>query len=182
MQFFSEFSYWGPVQAEFRQKIFFLPFLAYLIPFWLEILPEIGFLIFWMFSLFFSKFSGRCRVWTEFGPKIFFFLFLGLSHPVVAKNIARKRVFNFMNFFAIFFAIFFLGLSMNEIRDYNFFFLSFSAYLIPFLLKIMPERGFFNFFNFFLFFLEFSCPGRVWTELVTKIFLSLFWPILSRFG
>ena len=37
---------------------------------------------------------------------------------------------------------------MNGIRDYNFF-LPFPAYLIPFWLKILPERGFFNFLNFF---------------------------------
>ena len=47
---------------------------------------------------------------------------------------------------------------------------TFSAYLIPFWLKIMPGRGFIIFWIFLLSFWEFSCPGRVWTELGTKFF------------
>ena len=43
----------------------------------------------------------------------FFFLFLTLSHPVLVRNIAGKRFFNFLNFFAIFFEIFLPGSSMN---------------------------------------------------------------------
>ena len=50
-------------------------------------------------------------------------------------------------------------------------FLSFLAYLIPFWLKIMPERGFLIFWIFLLFFSEFSCPGRVWKKFETKSFL-----------
>ena len=57
---------------------------------------------------------------------------------------------------------------MNEIRDWNCF-LCFSAYLIPFWQKIMPERGF---LIFLLLFSEFSSPGRVWTEFGTKFFFS----------
>ena len=41
-------------------------------------------------------------MWTEFGAK-FFSLFLGLSYPVLARNNAEKRFFNFLNCFAIFF-------------------------------------------------------------------------------
>ena len=81
LQFFSEFSFRGPVQEEFRHKICFLPFSAYLIPFWLEVLPEIGFLIFWIFSLFFSEFFCRGREWTELGPKIFF----SLTRPISSR-------------------------------------------------------------------------------------------------
>ena len=40
-----------------RDKFFFLSFLAFLISFWLKIIPERGFLIFWIFLLFFSEFS-----------------------------------------------------------------------------------------------------------------------------
>ena len=76
-----------------------------------------------------------------------------------------------LTFFAIFFGSFLLGLGTNRIRDKFFFFFSFSAYLIPFWLKIMPERGF---LIFLLFFSEFSSQGRVWTEIGTKIFFSLF--------
>ena len=53
------------------RKFFFFSFLADLIPFWLKIMPESGFLIFWIFLLFFSEFSCRGWVWTEFGTKIF---------------------------------------------------------------------------------------------------------------
>src|SRR6266702_3187736 len=54
----------------------------------------------------------------------------------------------FFNFVAIFFGIFLPWSSMNGIWDYNCF-LSFSAYLISFWLKIRPERGFFIFCYFF---------------------------------
>ena len=73
--------------------------------------------------------------------------------------------------FLFFFRIFLPGSTMNGIRDWNFF-LFFSAYRIPFWLKIMPKRGFLIFRIFLLFFSEFSCPGRLWTEFGTKIFLS----------
>ena len=64
-------------------------------------MPEVIFLSFLIFLQFFLEFS--CLGWaqTEFGTKIFFSLFLGLSHPVLAKNNAGKRFFNFfLNFFA----------------------------------------------------------------------------------
>ena len=116
----------------------------------------------------------------KFGTKIFF-LFLGLSHPVLAKYKTRKRFFIFLNFFTIFFRIFFPWSSMNGIRDWNFI-LTFSAYLIPFWQKIMVESGFLIFLIFLPFFSEVSCPGREWTEFGTKIFffsfstyLILFW-------
>ena len=54
----------------------------------------------------------------------------------------------FFNFVAIFFGIFLSGSGMNRIWDYNFF-LSFSAYLISFCLKIRPERRFLTFCYFF---------------------------------
>ena len=106
------------------------------------------------------------------GLKIFS-LFLSLSHPVSAKNNARIRFFNFLNFLATFFGIFYPGPSMNGIRDESFF-PSFSVYLIPFWLKIIPERGFFIFWIFLLIFSEFFFPGRVWTEFGTKFFFSFF--------
>ena len=145
-------------------------------------MPERGFLIVWFLFLFFLVFSCPDRVWTEFGSKFFFFLFLGLSYPVLAKNNAGKGFFNFLNFFAIFFGTFLPGSSMNGIRDKNCFF-SFSAYLIPFWLKIMPEIGILIFLIFFLFFSEFSCPGRVWTNSGLNFFspfLRLSHPILSK--
>ena len=65
----------------------------------------------------------------------------GLSHPVLAKNNPGKRFYNFLYFFAIFLGIFLPGSSMNGILELNFVF-NFSAYLVPFWLKIMPGRGF----------------------------------------
>ena len=114
--FFSEFSFRGRVWKEFGAKIFVLPFSAYLIPFWLKIMPERGFLIFWIFMLFFPNFLARVQYQRNSGLK-YFSPFPGLSHPVLARNIAWKRSFNFLNFFAIFFGIFLPGSSMNGIRD-----------------------------------------------------------------
>ena len=120
-------------------------------------------------------------VWVEFERHSrvkFFSHFLDLSHPVLAKNNIGKR---YLNFFTIFFGIFLAGSSMNGIRKSNFF-PSFSAYPIPFWLKIMLERGFLIFSIFLLFFSEFSCLGRVRTEFGSKIFFSFSRPISSRFG
>ena len=118
--FFLEFSCPGRVWTEFGTKFFFFSFTAYIIPFWLKIMLERVFLN----SLpFFSKFSCPGRLWTKFGTKIFF-PFLSLYHPVLTINNARKWFFNFLNFFAIFFVIFFPGSSMNGVRDKIFFSLS----------------------------------------------------------
>ena len=46
--------------------------------------------------------------------------------------------------------------------------------LSHFSLKIMFGIGFIIFWIFLLFFSEFSCPGRVWMELGTKIFFFSF--------
>ena len=88
----------------------------------------------------------------------------------MAKSIPKKRFYNFLYFINICFGIFLPGSSMNG-RIKIFFFFSFSAYLISFWLKIMLGR---DFSTFLLFFLKFSCPGRVWKELGTKIFFSSF--------
>ena len=146
-----------------RDKIFFFSFSAYLVPFLLNVMPERGFLIFWIFLLLFSEFSSPGRVWMGIGTKIFFLsfsaylrpfcleripkidfliffyffrnflaqaeyernsglnffsLFLCLSHPVLAKNNAGPRFFNFFDFFLLFFfEIFYTKSSMNGIRD-----------------------------------------------------------------
>ena len=118
----------------------------------------------------------------EFRTKFFFFLFLGLYHPVSAKNTTGKRFFHFLNFFAIFFRNFLSRVEYERNSGLKYF-LTFSAYLIPFWIKIMTERGFLVFWiSLLFFFLKFSCPGRVWTEFGTKFFffsfsasLNLFW-------
>ena len=132
------------------------------------------------FLFFFWNFLSRIEYERNSGLKLFFLIF-GLSHSVLAKNNAGMRFFNFRNFFAIFFGTFLLGSSMNGIRDKNCFF-SFSAYVIPIWLKIMPEWGFLILWIFLLFFSEFSCLGRQWTEFRTKMFSSLSRPISSCFG
>ena len=117
--FLSELSCPGRVWTEFGTKFFFFSFSAYLILFCIKKVPERGFLIFWIFLLFFfQNFLARVEYEQNSGLK-FFSLFLGLSHPVLAKNNA-KRVFLFLifwNFFAIFVGIFLPGSSMNEILD-----------------------------------------------------------------
>ena len=95
---------------------FFLFYLAYLIPFWLKIMPGRGFIIFQIFLLFFSEFSYPGRVWTEFGTKFFFFFF-GLSYPVLVINNGEKWFYNFLNFFITFFGIFLPRSSMNGIWE-----------------------------------------------------------------
>ena len=143
-------------------------------------MPGKGFIIFWISLLFFPEFFSLVEYERNSGPK-FQFHFLGLSHPVLVKNNAGRRFYNFFNFFTIFFRIFFPRSSMNGIRDQNFTFI-FSAYLIPFWLKTMPGIGFIIFWIFLLFFSEFSFPGRVWTEFGTKISISFSQPISSCFG
>ena len=132
------------------------------------------------FCYFFRNCLARVEYERNSGLK-FFSRFLGLSHPVSAKTNAGMRFFCFLIFFAIIFGIFLPGSSMNGIRDQNFF-LSFSANLIPYWLKIIPEIGFLIFWIFLLLFSEFSCSGRVGTEFRTKNFFSLSRPISSRFG
>ena len=62
-----------------RDKNFFLSFSASFNSFWIEIIPELTFLIFWIFLPFFLEFSISVWVWTEFGTKIFFSLFRPIS-------------------------------------------------------------------------------------------------------
>ena len=166
-----------------REKIFFFSFSAYLNPFWLKIIPERGFLLFffYFFCYFPRNFLARVECERNSGLNIFS-PFLGLSHLVLVRNTAGKMYFNFLNYFDIIFAILFPGPSMNGIRDLNFFFFSFSASLSPFWIEIKPELSFLIFWIFLLFCLEFYYPGRVWTEFGTKIFSSLSRAITSRFG
>ena len=138
------------------------------------------FSIFFFFGIFLGIFLARVEYERNSGLT-FFSIFLGLSHPVLARNNAGKRFFNFLIFISIFLGIFLRWSSMNGIRVQNFFF-SFSAYLIPFWQKIMPERGFLIFWIFLQFLSELSCPGQVWMEFGTKIVFSLSRPISSRFG
>ena len=117
------------------------------------------------FAIFFQNFLAGVEYEWNSGLKFFSFS-LGHSQTILDRNNAGIY---FFNFFAIFFGIFLPGSSMNGIRDKNFF-LPFSAYLIPNLQKIMPDRGFLIFRIFLIFLSELSCPGRVWTQFGTKFF------------
>ena len=94
---------------------FFLSFSAYLIPFWLKIMSERGFLVFLIFLHFFWNFLARVECERNSRLK-FFSLFLSLFHPVMAKNNFAKGFFNFLNFISIFVGIFLPGSRMNGIR------------------------------------------------------------------
>ena len=85
-------------------------------------------------------------------------------------------------FLSIFFGIFFPGPSMNGIRG-KIFFRSFSTNLIPFSLKILPERGFSIYWFFFSFFRNFLT--RVEYERNSGLnffstFLGLSHPVLAK--
>ena len=156
MLFVSEFSCPVRVWTEFGTKYFF-SFSDYLIPFWLKIMPERGFLIFWIFLLFFSEFSSRVEYERNSGLK-FFFLFLGLSNLVLAKNNAWKRFFNFLNFFAFFFFQNFLPLVEYERNLGLKFFSPFLNLSHPVLAINNAGKRFFSFFYIFFFFFEIFLP------------------------
>ena len=109
------------------------------------------------FAIFFRNFLARVKYERNLGV-IFFSLFLGQSNLVLAKNNARKRFFNFWIFLLFFFSEFSSSGRVWTEFGTEFFFLYFSAYIIPFWLTKIPER---RFWIFLLFFSEFSYPSRV---------------------
>ena len=114
--FFSEFSFSCRVWTEFWSKILFSLFRPISSPCWLKIMPGRGFIIFWIFLLFFWNILARVEYQRNSVVK-FCFHFFDLSQPVLAKNNTGKRFYNFLNFFTIFFGIFFPGSSMNGILE-----------------------------------------------------------------
>ena len=134
------------------------------------------------FFYFFRNFHARVEYEQNLGLKYFSLLF-GLSYPILAKNNAEKRFFNFWIFY-LFFSEFPCPSRVWTEFGTNIFFLTFSAYRIPFQLEIKSERCFLIFWIFLLFFSEFSCPGRIWTEFGSKFFFFLFFglpnPVLVK--
>ena len=114
-------------------------------------MPELIFLIFWIFLQFFWNFLAWVGYELNSGLK-FFSLFLGLSHPVLAKNNAGKRFLNFLNLFAIFFKIFFPRPSRNENREKKNFFSLFRP-IYSLLAKSNSEKRFSNFLIFYTIFI-----------------------------
>ena len=141
-----------------------------------------SFIILEFFCYFFRNFFA----WVEYERNSrlnFFFHLFSLSHPVLVKNNAKKGFSKFLSFFAIFFSEFSSSGRVWTEFGTKFFFFSFSAYLFPFWLKIILERGFLNFWILLLFFLEFSSPVRLWMEFGTKIFFFFFGlsiPVLAK--
>ena len=106
---------------------------------------------------FFRNFLAGIEYERNLGLKCFS-LFPGLSQPVLDRNNAGINIFNFLNFF---FKFSWLGWVGTEF-GFKILFHSFSVYLIPFWLKTMPLRVFFNFLNFFAIFLGIFLPGSGW--------------------
>ena len=136
---------------------FVFTLLVYLIPLVLEIMPGRGFIIFWIFLQFFSEFSYPGWVWTEFWSKIFFFHFFGLSPPVLVKNNARKRFYNFLNFFTIFFRNFLARVEYERNSGVKFCF-HFFGLSCPVWAKKNAGKRFYNFLNFFTIFFGIFLP------------------------
>ena len=150
MLFFLEFSLPCWVSTEFGSKIF----LCLSRPISLaknkagkRFLKFVGF-----FCNFYWSFHAGVEYKRNSGLK-FFTPFLGQSHSVLAKNIARKRLFIILNFFFLF------RNSLNRVEyernsGLRFFFL-FLGLSHPFLPKNNAGMRFFNLLNFLLFFAEF---------------------------
>ena len=129
--FFFEISSPGLVGTEFRTNFFFFSFSAYLTPFWIEIMLERGFLIFWIFLLFFWNFHARVEYERNSGLK-FFFSFSAFLIPVWTEIMPEWYFFNiFFNFLLFFWEYSCPGRVGTEFGT-KFFFLSFSAYFILF--------------------------------------------------
>ena len=90
------------------------------------------------FAIFFCNFLAKVGQYWNSGLN-FFSLFLGLSHPGLDKNNAGIMFFSFLNFFTIFLkkisCLDRVGMEFGT----KIFFLSFSVYLIPVWMEIIPE-------------------------------------------
>ena len=160
-----------------RDQNFSLYSSAYLILFWLKIMPKRGFLIFLLF--FFQNFISRVDYERNSALK-FFSLFLSLSHTSLYRNSVRMMFFNFLNFLAVFFGNGSPARVGTELGTKIFF--SLSRLLSTHLDRNNAKLCFLIFWIFLLFFSEFSCSGRVWTKFGTRIFFSLSRPFPSLFG
>src|SRR6266702_3871563 len=117
-------------------------------------MPESGFLFFCFFCYCFRNFLSLVKYERNSGLK-FFSRFIGLSHPVLAKNNAGKRV---LNFFSIFFHNFLalVEYERNSGLKFSSIFLGLSH---PISAKNNTGKRFFNFLNFFAIFFGIFLPG-----------------------
>ena len=118
--------------------------------FWIAIMLELTFLIFWILLLFFMNFPARIECEWDSGLN-FFFSFSAYLIPFWLKILSERDFLIFLNFFAIFFRIILPGSSRNGIRNWNIF-QTFSDSLNSFWRAIMPELTFLIFWIFLLFF------------------------------
>ena len=98
------------------------------------------FFFFLIFSIFFSIFLEipiPGRDWMDRNDNFLFSLNLNQSDPILGWNKAIIMFFNFLQFLAIFLEFPILG-RVGMDRNENIFFLSFSAFPIPFWLEKKP--------------------------------------------
>ena len=130
------------------------------------------FFIFLIFCYFFRNFLARVKYERNSGPK-FFSLFLCLSHPVLAKNNAEMR---FFNFFANFFWNFVAQVEYERNSGLKFFSLILGL-SHPSLYRNSVRM---MFLNFLVVFFGNGSPVRVGTKPGTKIFFSLSRPLSTH--
>ena len=137
---------------------FVFTFSVYLIPFSEKIIPGRGFIIFWVFlQFFFRNFLAQFEYERNSGVK-FCLHFFGLSPPVLAKNNARKSIYNFLNFFTIFFRNFLSWVEYERNSGVKFC-LNFFGLCPPVLAKNNARKRFYNFCKFFPIFSGIFLPG-----------------------
>ena len=129
---------------------------ASLYPFWIEIMPEFSFLIFWTFLLFSLEFSIPGRVWTEFGTN-FFFSFSACLIPFWLK-IMPERGFLIFQFFYYFFRNFLARVEYERNSRLKFFspFLGLSHLVLA---KNNAGKRSFNFLTFYAILFGMFLPG-----------------------
>ena len=118
-------------------------------------MPESGFSNFLnFFAIFFQNFPAEVKYKRNSGLK-FFSPTLGLSHPVLARNIAEKRFFEcFCYFFRNFLAR--VGYERNSGRI---FFCLFLGQSHPVWARNNARKSFFNFLNFLAIFFRILFHG-----------------------
>ena len=133
------------------------------------------------FLAIFLEFSIPSRVGTRRNFFFFFSLFHCSSQPNLVRKDAMIVFSDFLNFFAIFFGIFYYRSSINTSEW--FFFPLFLYLSQPILAWKEAMMVFSNFLNFFAIFLEFCIMGQVGTHrndffyfLFFSAFQNLFWP------
>ena len=111
-----------------------------------------------------------------------FSLFLILFQPIMAWNESIMVLFNFLNFFAIFWNFYYESGWNGTERNDNFYFLSFSDYSSLFWLEMNPSWYFLIFWIFLLFFWNFLLRVGLKRNGTIIFIFSLSWTIPAYFG